>query len=531
MPKPPMIDRGLRSTYGMVTMIVLYVVLFCSGLAAAPAEEIRVSRSSPRNTIYTFLRTQAEDVQRPDLAARTLNGRGFGADELTKRAGQLKTFLDVRGLFVDLESVPNDPNYKDSATDQNIYRPFIDEPRITLERVGSEWYMSRRTVASVPDLYAEIYPFGLDRFVALFPMQGTRILGLYVWQHIGLAIILILGFIIGRVIAAITMRLLKRFTRAWKLPEESVDILKSAAKPFSLMVAICFFSLLLPLLRLPADISHWGVIIIRALLPFFGIVTVYRLVDIVALRAEQLAQRTQSTLDDQLVPLFRKALKFFVILVGLIFIFQNLNFDITALLAGVSIGGVALAFASQDTIKNVFGSVMIFADRPFTIGDWISVTGAEGVVEEVGFRSTRIRTFANSLVSIPNGRLADMTIDNMGLRVYRRYKTTLGINYSTSPEKLQAFVDGVKRIMADHPHTVKEPGKMIAGFSDFDASSLNVTVSMFFDAADYEAELTYREQVNMAMLRLAAELGVTYAYPSRTVYVESMPTTQSIANR
>ena len=143
----------------------------------------------------------------------------------------------------------------------------------------------------------------------------------------------------------------------------------------------------------------------------------------------------------------------------------------------VPIGGLALAFAAQDTISNIFGSAMIFIDRPCNIGDWVKVDGQDGTVEEIGFRSTRIRTFANSLLSIPNGRLASMTVDNMGLRGMRRYSTTLGLQYDTPPDKMEKFVEGVRKIVWEHPKTVKHEDRILIYFHTYDASSLNVMVS------------------------------------------------------
>jgi MscS family membrane protein len=162
-------------------------------------------------------------------------------------------------------------------------------------------------------------------------------------------------------------------------------------------------------------------------------------------------------LDDQLVPLVRKTLKAFVIVVGSLFILKyGLRVDIVPYLTGLSIGGLAFALAAQDTIKNFFGSIMIFIDKPFQVGDWITSGEVDGTVEEVGFRSTRVRTFRNSLVYIPNGKIADATIDNHGLRKYRRFYTNITITYETPPELIEVFVDGLREIVRKHPKTRKD---------------------------------------------------------------------------
>jgi MscS family membrane protein len=167
-----------------------------------------------------------------------------------------------------------------------------------------------------------------------------------------------------------------------------------------------------------------------------------------------------------------------VVAIGLLYVLQSLNFDITTLLAGISIGGIALALAAQDTLKNFFGSLMIFIDKPFQIGDWINFNEVDGTVEEVGFRSTRVRTFANSLVYVPNGKLADSTIDNFGLRQYRRFSTTISLTYDTPTALIRQFVDGLNEIVANHPDTRKDFWEV--KLNTMGSHSLNIMFYIFF---------------------------------------------------
>lgn len=252
----------------------------------------------------------------------------------------------------------------------------------------------------------------------------------------------------------------------------------------------------------------------------------YYLVDLLAVYLNKFAEKTESTLDDQLVPLVRKALKLFVIVVGVLFVLQALDFNITALLTGISIGGLAFALAAQDTIKNLFGSVMIFIDRPFQVGDWIVTDDIDGTVEEVGFRSTRIRTFHNSVISIPNGNLANMTVDNMGLRKYRRYSTKLTVTYDTPPEQMQAFVEGLRKIVARHPLTRKDYYQI--HLNEFGSTSLNVLFYVFFEVADWGEELAAKHDLNMLIIKLADTLSVRFAFPTQTLHIEDFPGRNSL---
>ena len=179
-------------------------------------------------------------------------------------------------------------------------------------------------------------------------------------------------------------------------------------------------------------------------------------------------------MDEQLIPIIRRTLQGIVLAGGLIQVLSILEVNVTTLIAGISIGGLAIALAAQDTIKNLFGSLTIFMDKPFQIGDWINFSGVDGTVEEVGFRSTRVRTFANSLVYVPNGKLADMVVNNYGLRAFRRFKMTLTITYNTPPLLIEKYVEGVRAIIANHP-AVRKPGFEVH-LNSMSNSSLDILV-------------------------------------------------------
>jgi MscS family membrane protein len=236
------------------------------------------------------------------------------------------------------------------------------------------------------------------------------------------------------------------------------------------------------------------------------------------------ASRTESALNDQLVPLVSKTLKVIVVIFGVLVAIQNLGVNVLGLLTGLGIGGLAFALAAKDAIANFFGSLMILFDKPFQVGDWIVVSGAEGIVEEVGFRSTRIRTFYNSLVSIPNAEMMNAKIDNMGRRRYRRLFTKLNIKIDTPPEKVEEFVTGVRQIVLDNPITWKD--NMHIYFNDYSASSLLIMVYIFFEVNNWSQELTEREKVLIGIKKLASDIGVEFAFPTQTLHLESIPEEQ-----
>ena len=170
---------------------------------------------------------------------------------------------------------------------------------------------------------------------------------------------------------------------------------------------------------------------------------------------------------------------------------------------------------------------MIFIDRPFQIGDWITSGDIDGSVEEVGFRSSRIRTFRNSLMYVPNGKLADSVIDNHGMRQYRRFYTQIAVTYDTPPELINTFVEGLRKIVETHPDTRKDYYNVY--FNDMAAFSLNIMFYIFFEVPDWGAELKARHEVLMQILKLGNELGVNFAFPTQTLHMENFPGQQSLS--
>jgi MscS family membrane protein len=200
-----------------------------------------------------------------------------------------------------------------------------------------------------------------------------------------------------------------------------------------------------------------------------------------------------------------------------VWIAENLDMDIAALVAGLGIGGVALALASKDTVENFFGALSILADRPFQVGDWIVMNDIEGTVVEVGFRTTRVRTFYNSLITFPNSMLIRTAVDNLGAREYRRIKETIGVAYDTPPEKLEAFLEGIREIVRRHPYTRKDYFHVY--FHRFGDSALDILLYIFVKTPDWATELRERQRLLLDILRLANELGVEFAFPTRTLHL------------
>lgn len=447
-------------------------------------------------------------------------------------ARHLLQIFDGEGFEVNTDKISDNPNYVDSSSHgEYIFHVMPQYPNIYLLRSEKDslWRYSAKTVASIPKIYKRVYPMGLHHFADYFQKNFKnqyKILGLKIYQLIGLLIILIVLFLFHKILTFLFQKFILFVLARLAKAKLAVKYIVPVAKPLSLLMVFYIAMLLVPVLQLPIKAGAYVIVSLKASIPFFAMIVVYKLVDILIAYLEKLAEKTDSTLDDQLVPLLRKALKVFVIIVGILFILANFNFDITALLAGLSVGGLALALAAQDLLKNFFGSIMIFMDRPFQVGDWVTASGIDGDIEEVGFRATRIRTFHNSVTYVPNGKLADMVVDNMGMRRYRRYKTMISITYDTAPEIMDVYVEGLRKIVENHPNTRKDSYHVYV--NSFAGSSIDILFYIFFEVPDWGQELKARHEVNLAIVKLADQLGVRFAFPTQTVHVEDFPEKKSL---
>ena len=195
-----------------------------------------------------------------------------------------------------------------------------------------------------------------------------------------------------------------------------------------------------------------------------------------------------------------------------------MNVNVTALIAGVSIGGLALALAAQDTVKNLIASALIFVDKPFQIGDYVIAGGQEGTIVEVGFRSTRIQQVDTSIITIPNGTIANMPITNLGVRQSRLFNIMIGVTYDTPPEKIEAYIGQLKELVLNHPRTKNEP--FYVHLREMAGSSINIMFRCYIDTTAFPEELQIKEEIYLEIIRIAQQLGVNFAFPSQSIYIE-----------
>jgi MscS family membrane protein len=243
-----------------------------------------------------------------------------------------------------------------------------------------------------------------------------------------------------------------------------------------------------------------------------------KVIDFIGLILNKRAEATENKMDDQLIPFIVEIAKIITYIFALVIVMGNVfEVDITALAAGLGIGGIALAMASKESLENLLGSFTIFFDQPFTVGDTVTVGTVTGTVEKVGFRSTRIRTFDKSLVTVPNKKMIDAELDNLGMRPVRRVKFNIGLTYETAPEQIKAIVTDIQAMINQHPKTNQE-GKV--RFQEFGSSSLDILVMYFVDSPKWNDLIDVKEDVNYKIMEIVKRHNSDFAFPSTTVYLQ-----------
>lgn len=477
--------------------------------------------ANPRESALSLLDSLQRGNWNPAAAARCMQlptGREADGPQL---AVQTKQVLDSNGWYVPTAQMSVDPDYKD-ATGAHRAVPLERLPSLVIHKVDGRWLWSQDFVSTVPALYTETYSPLLFWVHDKLPESFFQPAGIFqIWQYLW-----ILGLILASILAALAVQSLLadqvvRYAKraGVKLPDE---VVAKTRGPVTWLVMGAVFLWGIPNLQAGVNMSRWALFAASTVLSLATVLILARSVDVATSFLAQRAAATKSRLDDQVIPLVNRAAKATVWVLGAVFVVQNMGVDVGSLIAGLGIGGLAFALAAKDTVENLFGSMTIFTDRPFQIGDWIVIDGnIEGVVEEVGFRSTRIRTFSGSIVCVPNGKVANSRIENVGVRPHRRYKVDIGLEWRTPPDRIEAYVAGLKAYLATNP-AVADTTCMVH-FTKMGDSSLGVMAYFFFDVPDWAAELDAKQACNLAFLRLAQEHGVSFAFPSQSLYIEKMP--------
>lgn len=324
------------------------------------------------------------------------------------------------------------------------------------------------------------------------------------------------GIILGKIFYWVIGRFIKAATKKTKskLDDILVDMFE---EPISLSIFILSFWYGLGTLNLSVGIDTFFGHVTYIIIVFDIAWLIVRMFD--AMVQEYLVPRiskSESNLDDQLLPIVSKTIKATVWTVALVVGLNNAGYDIGALIAGLGIGGLALAMAAKDSVANLFGGLTVFLDKPFEINDRVMVDGYDGIIEEIGIRSTRLRTLAGRRVTIPNSHFTSKSIENISSEPNRKVAINLGLTYDTAPENIQQSLDLLKEITSKYDNVLEE--KKVIGFTGFGDFSLNLLLIYYVKSG--EDVMATNTSINLDILKTFNENKLEFAFPTQTIMTQ-----------
>ncbi len=353
--------------------------------------------------------------------------------------------------------------------------------------------------------------FGLDRV----PGLESEAMGNPLWQYLAFLIYVLLAFYASKVLDYVMQVWLRKWAAKTetKLDDLILELLRG---PVKIVAFVVFLHIGLRLFAWPewasSFISNGLKIIVACSLTYIGI----KFVDLTMGLWQQKAEAAHGgLLDQQLFPIMRKTLKIFVLVVAVLVTSQNLGMNVTGLLASLSIGGLAVGLAAQDTLSNLFGAVAIFADKPFRVGDRIQLDSTDGTVEAIGLRSTRVRNLDGHLVTIPNKTMANANIVNVSRRPNIKTVMNIGVTYDTPAERVERAMKIIEEIFRPHPKTAD----LLISFNKFESSSLNILVVHWWNSTDFKEYLLGFQNLNLELKRRFDAERISFAFPTQTVYL------------
>ncbi|MCD6544942.1 MAG: mechanosensitive ion channel family protein [Flavobacteriaceae bacterium] len=517
----------------MKKLLIFFILI--SNFAYAQ-HDVKVDLRNPNATLYTHIYFLMPDSYNVSKSSTSI--RGLSKKEANQKAIKIKQVLDGMGLVINFKNVPINTNYLDTVlvSSQSIekslhrYAPFpIRLPDVYVEKIGTRWYYSKRTIEQIDAIHNSLFPSQLAWVAQKLPgFFKATVLGVLIWQPIIFILLIFVSVLSFYILRPIVLFLLKKIVKLFerKRSYQSFEILQELTRPIVFIFLIRFIQKIFPSLQL-VNLNSFVIIGLKVAETVFWVMIVLTLIKLIVSLYNDINKDSRTRLDRQLAPIVNKFINGIVVLIGFFYIITIFGVNPTTVLAGASIGGIALAFAAQDSVKNLIGTVNIFLDKPFHIGDWVVIGGVEGTVEYVGIRSTRVRAADTSIFQIPNSKVSEMEINNKGLRLYRRYQTDLGIRYDTPPELIEAFVQGIREIIIEHPDTRSESYNV--EFTGFGDSALEIMVNVFFKKLDWGDEQSSRHRLHISIVKLAAALGVEFAFPSSTLMIEQLPGQESLA--
>ncbi len=484
------------------------------------------NRATPRSSLLgLILAIKEKDYQR---AANYLDLRNLPFTAEKELDGpQLARKLSIigsRAMVIDLDSISDHPRghkndglpvYRDRITTIKTRNGPVDILMQRVPRGDGEfiWKISNATVAQIPELDHEFgYGFIGDKLSLLFPQRVF--LGFELWQVIMLAGIVMVGFIAAYILTTLAVKVLQKNQRFNKQ-----RLQKFIVGPLRFLILVIFvrltFDLISPSIAARAIFEARTLLIIAIYWVSLGVV------DVVIYR---LADHMRKNGQKDAVVLLKPAstgIKIIIALIAVISWLDNLGYEVTTIIAGLGVGGIAVALAAQKSLENLIGSIMIYASQPVRVGDFCQFGKYQGTVEEIGLRSTQLRTLARTIVHVPNALFASAEIENFTQRDKILYRTRLRLDYEVSPDRIRRVLEDIRRMIDEQDFIDEEDSRV--RFLEFGEYAQELELFVYIKTRQFTEYLEYREQVNLLVRDIIESAGVKLIIPARTSYIKELP--------
>lgn len=503
--------------------IALATLLGSCARASAQDVSAAVRGDSPRESVRRFLELcRAGDYETAALYLDVPAGQRDRAPEIAHR---LKLVLDSH-LWVNVDALSEDPGGStDDAlpleTDRVGEIPVDggspDPVLVTRRGRDPAWVFSRATVTRVDAWYGALeHRWLLERLPAWLLRPGPG--ELVWWQWIALPIVLAIAVLLGLLLSRLTRASLRRLVASTSVAWDDA-LLANMRGPLTSAwtLALCYaFVPWLGLYQPAEELIHRALHGAGFLVFFWGLM---RSVNVLGAAFSQSDFAAARPATRSLSPLVTRAMKVVIVVLAVVALLAQLGYPVASLIAGLGIGGLVVALAAQKTLENLFGAFSIGADQPFRVGDFVKVEDFLGTVEVIGLRSTRFRTLDRTLVSIPNGKLADMRTESYTERDRMRLACTLGLVYETNAAQIREVLRELERVLREHPKIW--PDTIVERFKELGAHSLDIEVMAWFLTSDWNEFTLMRQDVLLAFMEVVEKAGSSFAFPTRTIHVAS----------
>lgn len=350
-----------------------------------------------------------------------------------------------------------------------------------------------------------------------------------VGRWVGAALVLLIFFIFKRVLVRGALGILRRIAQQ-RAQSMIANVLDAFALPLQALVMLLGVYFAAELLALPDAINTVVMDAITLASAFCVFWALFRAVEPVAVSLNRLVGRFGAGLGDDLRQFFIRGVKTLIVVIGGVIFLEGWGIDVSAFLGGLGLAGMAVALAAKDSVANIFGGLTIFADNLYKRGDWIETPHFEGTVEVVGLRATKVRTFAKALVTMPNAQIVDSPVINWSRMTHRRIKMVIGLEYRTTAKQMEAIVEKLRTFLKEDEDVAQTDVAQMVHLSDFGASSINIDLYYFTKTTDWVTWRDIRNRHIIAFKRIVEDEGAAFAFPSQSLYVETMPETLSNPN-